>query len=412
MTNQVTIVIPVYNALEETIMCVESLLESDAAHSRIILNDDGSQAGNYAKLATTFQTFENVEVRSNFQNRGYTANVQLGVDAADTKYVAVLNSDTLFPAVWLTPIISLLESSPYLAAVGPMSNAASYQNLPDLKVPNGEFSKNEDYGRQRADREAINSFLKVVFSDIVVDSPILNGFCTVFRHRALTQIGGFSAENFPTGYGEENDVCMRLMAAGYRLGIAPQIFVHHLKSKSFGDSLKKDYSRNGRMTLERLYGESFVPSFADVLEKNGLLKNVRSLVSRVMSSPASHSVVELREAQWIPIRKSVRPEILRVKGPMAALIWEDLVETVTIPGADMIELSYGEHHLRVDVPEGAELCICTRDPLFSAFCYVANRSFFEGVRLMDNMELSSASTLLPLAKVLRFGSLFANGQHK
>ncbi|RID89648.1 glycosyltransferase [Gemmobacter lutimaris] len=411
MNNEVTIVIPVYNALEETIMCVQSLLESDAANSRIILNDDGSRAGNCAKLIKMFHDFENVEVRSNFQNRGYTANVQFGVDAADTKYVAVINSDTLFPAVWLAPIVSLLERSPYLAAVGPMSNAASYQNIPELKAPSGDFSKNEDFGREQIDREAINAFLQVMFSGIVIDAPILNGFCTVFRQRALKQIGGFSVQDFPTGYGEENDVCMRLMAAGYRLGITPQVFVHHLKSKSFGDVLKKDYSRNGRITLERLYGANFVPSFADVLERNGLLQNVRTLVSGAISTPRSHKVTELREAQWMPLNKSMDPQILRVKGPMTALIWEDLVETVAIQGPDMVQLSYGEHHLRVDLPDGAEVCICTSDPLTSAFCHIANQSFFDGVRLIENIELSPASTLSPLADKLRFGNLFANGQH-
>ena len=39
--------------------------------------------------------------------------------------------------------------------------------------------------------------------------PTTVGFCLYVRRAALDQIGGFDAEAFGRGYGEENDFCMR-----------------------------------------------------------------------------------------------------------------------------------------------------------------------------------------------------------
>jgi GT2 family glycosyltransferase len=64
--------------------------------------------------------------------------------------------------------------------------------------------------------------------------PLVNGFCTLFRRDALEAIGWFDDDTFPEGYGEENDLCIRLGQAGWQLRIADHAYVHHKKSRSFG----------------------------------------------------------------------------------------------------------------------------------------------------------------------------------
>ena len=82
MSRDVTLVVPVFNALPDTIECLSSLLRSDAGSCRIIVNDDGSPLEVTRRLQELFGGRDNVEIHGNFRNRGYTANVQYGVDAA------------------------------------------------------------------------------------------------------------------------------------------------------------------------------------------------------------------------------------------------------------------------------------------------------------------------------------------
>ena len=171
-----------------------------------------------------------------------------------TPFVGVINSDTLFPESWLKKLLAQLLANPTLAAAGPLSNAASYQSIPDLIGELGEFSSNPDFGARQDQREHISAFLEMCFGGLAVDVPILNGFCTLFRREMLLRAGAFNPQAFPTGYGEENDVCMRLLASGHRLGVAIDTFVYHSKSKSFGAEKKREYSRAGRDALEKLYG--------------------------------------------------------------------------------------------------------------------------------------------------------------
>lgn len=377
LRSDVTIVIPVFGAVEETIACIESILSSDGMRAPIIVNDDGSPAYVGDVLRRRFLSSPNVIVRTSFRNRGYTANVQYGVEAAATKYVAVVNSDTLFPRNWLNKLAGTLDSNPAIAAVGPLSNAASYQSIPELLNERGDFSSNATYGQGAASREAISSFLEAAFADRIEDMPILNGFCTLFRVQCLRKVGGFDPSSFPTGYGEENDVCMRLLAGGYRLAVRLDCFVHHLKSRSFGDDKKREYSRIGRETLARLYGEGFVPRFATVMRENTVLNAVRFTVAAGLG-PAD-SLDEMANTLLDQVGKVGNlPCLVRVEGPCTLLLWNDsytLVQTANELGhSSFAELTLGTQYLRLVLPQGRRIAFSTLAPLQSALGVLAVQS--------------------------------------
>jgi GT2 family glycosyltransferase len=361
-----TLVIPVYGAFDETIACIETILASDAANCPILVNDDGSAAYVGDTLRRHFAHAPNVSVRTSFRNRGYTANVKYGVEATTTPYVAVINSDTLFPRRWLGKLAATLDENPVLAAVGSLSNAASYQSIPSLLDPDGGFSSNADFGLGYAEREAINLFLEAAFADQTEDLPILNGFCTLFRASSLREVGGFDAVAFPTGYGEENDVCMRLLAGGHRLAVRLDCFVHHLKSRSFGSELKREYSRVGRETLSRLYGEGFVPRFAEVMKRNSVLNGVRFTVSAALGSADG---VEERNSTAMDETGEVRdpPELVRIEGPCTVVVWPD--SYLLCLGDDSavselpLELTLGGQYVRLVVPAGRKLAFSGLAPL-------------------------------------------------
>ncbi|MFN9953265.1 MAG: glycosyltransferase family 2 protein, partial [bacterium] len=61
-----------------------------------------------------------------------------------------------------------------------------------------------------------------------VEAPTGVGFCIYLRRDCLAEIGDFDEDPFGRGYGEENELCQRAIAAGWRNLIAADVFVHHL----------------------------------------------------------------------------------------------------------------------------------------------------------------------------------------
>jgi GT2 family glycosyltransferase len=404
-----TLVIPVYGAIDETIACIETILASDGAACPILVNDDGSAAYVGDTLRRHFANSPNVSVRTNFRNRGYTANVKYGVEAATTPYVAVINSDTLFPRRWLGKFAATLDENPAIAAVGPLSNAASYQNIPSLIDPRGGFSSNPDFGLEHAGREAVNLFLEAAFAHRTEDLPILNGFCTMFRASSLRKVGGFDADAFPTGYGEENDVCMRLLAGGHRLAVRLDCFVHHLKSRSFGSELKREYSRLGRETLDRLYGEGFVPRFAEEMDRNSVLNAVRFTVSAALGSADG---IEERARAAMGETGEVRdpPELVRIEGPCTVVVWPD--SYLLAPGDDSsmselpLELTLGGQYLRLIVPPGRKLAFSGLAPLRTMLGMLAVQSACDPIILRQVPAAQRSPEIRAAIEKLEFRLLY------
>ncbi len=280
--SELTILIPVFGAVEETLDCLRSLLASDARSARILVMDDGSKQDDSKRLADFASDHQSIDYVGHFKNRGYTRNIAYGLSLVETPFVCILNSDTLVPGVWAGGLLRCFQDAPALAGVGPLSNAATYQSVPDLKDDTGQFSVNDGLGEDEDTRNALNLALLHLGQHTLIDAPVLNGFCTVFRVSALRQIGGFDIAGFPRGYGEENDLCIRLTAEGYRLAIWPGCFIHHRKSASFGHDKRRELSKLGSQTLRRKYSASLLREISQELETLWEMEAVRRAVRAML----------------------------------------------------------------------------------------------------------------------------------
>jgi GT2 family glycosyltransferase len=321
-----TIVIPVFNALEELTDCLVSVLRSDAGASRIIVLDDASNPIVSQTIREKFRENENLEIHTHFRNRGYTRNIQFGIDLTSSPFVCILNSDTIVPHDWSRRMVKLLDENPFAAGIGPLSNAASYQSVPEVKNKVSGFSTNGGLGKQENELENINAFLRVATNIQPLDVSILNGFCTIFRTAALRSIGGFDTDTFPQGYGEENDVCLRLNAEGWRLMVDTGTFVHHQKSRSFGTTRKEQLSRLGAKKLSEKYGVGVMTDFAVPLSHNKQLDLLRQLTSAalVKGFADGFEIVEAKDIEPTSNTYSDR-QIVLMRGPG---IYEISVDTV------------------------------------------------------------------------------------
>jgi GT2 family glycosyltransferase len=227
----VAIIVCVHNAPEDVRQCLDALLRhTDLNRHHLILVDDGSEPETRRLLIPYITTTGATYIR-NDNPRGYTIAANQGIRAASHPFVLLLNSDTITPAGWLERLIACALSGPRIACVGPLSNAASWQSIPQLTDASGQWRVNqlpqetslEEYAHRIASHSA----------RIYPSTPFINGFCLLINRAAMASVGLLDEETFPRGYGEEDDFCLRAIDAGFENRVADDCYVFHAKSKSF-----------------------------------------------------------------------------------------------------------------------------------------------------------------------------------
>ncbi len=230
----IDIVIPVHNALEDVKLCLEALERETGRPHRLILVDDESAPPTSAYLRGFAAGRQRVVLIENPRNLGYTRSANNGLRASDAEWVVLINSDTVVSAGWLEGMLECAASDPQTALVGPVSNAATWQTVPELRDEQGGWLVNRLPPGMSVDEFA--SLVREASSRRFPEVPLLNGFCTLMRRDVVSAIGFLDEETFPIGYGEENDLCIRVRKAGYRMRVADHVYVYHRKSASFGEA--------------------------------------------------------------------------------------------------------------------------------------------------------------------------------
>lgn len=249
----IQIVIPVFNAGLDVEECLRALIDSTDTPFEALLFDDGS--GEYA--VSRIEAWTRIDPRIRYirhrANVGYTSNVNIGLQSAVSEFAVLLNSDTIVTPGWLRKLYEIISADDRIAGVGPVSNAASWQSVPFTKASSGDWIVNS-FGDDHPPH-VVNALLETIDDGTSPVFPLLNGFCTLFRRSALAEIGYFDDASFPRGYGEENDLCIRLGKAGFDLRVATNTYVHHKKSRSFGHDQRKDLSKKANAILRGKYPE-------------------------------------------------------------------------------------------------------------------------------------------------------------
>src|SRR5690606_15664742 len=191
-------------------------------------------------------------------------------------YVVTLNSDTIVTTNWVDGLIECMSSAPSIGIVGPLSNAASWQNVPELTDETGAFAVNELPADMTPDLMA--EVVRRSGPPIFPKTTFVNGFCFMIRREVIDAIGYMDEDNFPVGYGEENDFCVRTLDAGFSLAIADNVYVYHAKSKSFGHDRRKELSKAGGEALRRKHGAEKFEGLVKTMKQTASMDAVRARV--------------------------------------------------------------------------------------------------------------------------------------
>ena len=274
---RVDIVVCVHNALEDARRCMESVLSRTAVEFTLIVVNDGSDPETTNWLRESAAQHSVIELIETDGPLGYTRAANRGLQAGTAPYAVLLNSDTIVPRLWIQCLLECLQADARLGIVGPLSNAASWQSIPERFAEGGGWAVNElpvgynvdEYG-ELVHRISERAFPRVEF---------LNGFCLLMRREVIEAIGYLDEDTFPRGYGEENDYCIRAREAGFQLALADHCFVYHAKSKSFGIEARDQLAEEGRKALWHKHGREAIEEGTRDLKENPDLVRIRSSVA-------------------------------------------------------------------------------------------------------------------------------------
>lgn len=280
-TATVNVVIPVYNALEDVRRCLNAIEKNtDGFAVTAFIVNDGSEIDTTEWLREFCRERTNFILIENSKNLGYTPTVNVGLKQCDADYVVTLNSDTIVTKGWLQGMIRCFKSDESIGVVGPLSNAASWQNVPNLIDETKQFAVNElpigwtpDDMALLVRKASNNSYPKV---------PFVNGFCFMISRKAFEEVGLLDEETFPTGYGEENDYCMRVSESGFSLAICDDSYVFHAKSKSFGHDKRKKLSKIGSDALKKKHGKDKINILSKQIREMEVLEVIRGRVKAAL----------------------------------------------------------------------------------------------------------------------------------
>lgn len=229
------ILVPVYEAFDDTLECLESLFEKTPPHVPILLIDDASTDPRISKHFEPLSFKDRFAYLRKATNKGFVDSVNLGFTLASGD-VVIINSDVVVPARWLERLQAAAFSGSTVATATPLTNHGGIISVPYRNQPTGELP--EGFSLETIDRKIEESSLK-----LYPPLPAAVGHCIYFKRMTLDLLDGFD-QVFAPGYGEEVDFSQRAMLLGLTNVLADDLFVYHKGSRSFNNQEKRQRLRD------------------------------------------------------------------------------------------------------------------------------------------------------------------------
>ena len=240
----VDVIIPVYKGRNETLRCIRSALTAtNLTPFELVVIDDASPDASLVEALDELAGRGAFTLLRNDTNRGFVVTANRGMQLHPDRDVVLLNADTEVYGNWLDRLRECALRAPRIASVTPLSNNATIASYPRTNHDN-PFPLDMPFGELDAITARVNA-------GVAVDVPTGIGFCMYLRRDCLAEVGLFDEAAFGRGYGEENDLCQRALAAGWRNVVAADVFVHHLGSVSFEGERGKRVSEAMEMMAKR-----------------------------------------------------------------------------------------------------------------------------------------------------------------
>ena len=243
MNIEVSIITINYNGLEDTCALIESIPFNDK--TEVIVVDNASKNDEASEVE---QKYPHVRVIRSDKNLGFAGGNNLGIQAAQGKYLFIINNDTIFKDFNVQALIDRLESSTEICMVCPKIRFAwgtnpiqyaGYTPLSKVTVRNRAIGFGEEDNNQYETDHP---------------TPYAHGAAMLVKRTAVEKVGLMPECYFL--YYEELDWSMMFTRTGYQIWYDPACTVYHKESQATGQNspLRTYYiTRNRLLLVKRNY---------------------------------------------------------------------------------------------------------------------------------------------------------------
>ena len=229
-----------YNGLKDTCELIETIPSNDSLE--VIVVDNASQ-NQEADIIS--QKFPHVKVIKSDKNLGFAGGNNLGIKAAQGRYLFLVNNDTIFKDFNIQSLINRAESSDKIGVVCPKIRFAwepqpiqftGYTELSKITIRNRAIGFGEkDYGQY----------------NMAHPTPYAHGAAMFIKREAIEKVGLMPECYFL--YYEELDWSMMFTRADYQIWYEPKCTIYHKESQATGQNspLRTYYITRNRLLLVR-----------------------------------------------------------------------------------------------------------------------------------------------------------------
>ena len=262
---RVSVLIPVYNQIDYTLMCLRSIAENRPdVPFEVVIADDCSTDQTESVLAR----IEGPKVVRNQENLRFLLSCNRAVDFCRGEYIFLLNNDTTVQPGWLDRLLEVFESHSDAGIVG------SKLVYPDGKLQEAGGIVWQDgsawnYGRlQDADAPEFNYFR---------ETDYVSGAAILFPRQLFLDLGKFDEALAPAYY-EDTDLAFKMRSVGKKVYYQPQSVVVHYEGVSHGTD-----ETAGMKQYQVANWEKFEDKWKDVLRLEHFPNGERVSVAREKS---------------------------------------------------------------------------------------------------------------------------------
>ncbi len=226
-----SIIVVTWNNLALTRACLESVLsEASYRNIELIVVDNASTDETPAYLAELAERDARVRVLLQTQNLGFAGGNNVGLAAARGAYVCLLNNDTVVTRGWLRTLINHARRDPSIGLIGPVTNNIGNEARVETSYKAMDEMHAQAFVMTRSGAGGTRPLAAAAF------------FCVLARAAVWREVGVID-ESYERGYFEDDDYCRRVLAAGYRIVCAEDVFIHHHLAASFGSLGQEERNR-------------------------------------------------------------------------------------------------------------------------------------------------------------------------
>lgn len=221
--------------------------------TEVVVVDNGSTDDSVTYLQALLSTPEaktaHLRIVPFPENYGFAAGYNRAIQAIDSEFVVLLNSDVQVTAGWLEPVLTYMQQHPNVAAAQPkvLAYKSILAHLQDAATPitfehAGAAGGYIDRLGYPFCRGRVMSYVEDDHGQYDTIAPVfwVSGAAFFIRTAIYNQVGGLDDKFF--AHMEEIDLCWRLNSRGYQLLCIPQSTVYHLGGGALAyDNPRKTY---------------------------------------------------------------------------------------------------------------------------------------------------------------------------